>query len=54
MRAALRREKMAMRIAVFRGLMEIDTDAERDAEDYGHGVGEFGRGLEAMKAVVEC
>ena len=50
-------EKMAMRIAVFRGLMEIhDTDAERDARKKIIDVASanLDEGLEAMNAVVEC
>ena len=50
-------EKMAMRIAVFRGLCEIhDTDAERDARKKIIDVASanLDEGLEAMKAVVEC
>ena len=50
-------EKMAMRIAVFRGLMEIhDTDAERDARQKIIDVASanLDEGLEAMEAVVEC
>ena len=50
-------EKMAMRIAVFRGLMEIhDTDAERDARQKIIDVASanLDEGLEAMNAVVEC